>query len=170
MVYYFQITNTSVSPQPLLCSAGGVPHGLLLMSGPCYLDAPRPFPQMLNLVNMVRAQPAGGKNKAGPGPYTVQLGARVQDKRWQGWAAVFLVWGVRPSWPRQIRTGEFYLHHPTPTAATGVPKATTGVPMKASWGAGTLRYLLELTWAVVWCRCGLRQEAFLCCWQRLSVS
>ena len=24
------------------------------------------------------------------------------------------------------------------------------------------------TWAVVWCRCGLRQEAFLCCWQRLS--
>ena len=27
---------------------------------------------------------------------------------------------------------------------------------------------LTVQLAVVWCRCGLRQEAFLCCWQRLS--
>lgn len=58
---------------------------------------------------------------------------------------------------REIGTGEFTSTNPygSPEA---VPKATTVVPMKASGVLSTA--ISELTWAVVWCRCGFYGRRF----------
>lgn len=126
MVYYFHLTKAPGAAAALALFAGGVPHALVIDPGP---DPGRSHRRVLGAEpgKYGPGQPAGGR-KAGPGPYGA-AGARVQDKRWQGWAAVLLVWGVRL--PGEIGTGEFTSTNPygSPEA---VPKATTVVPMKAS--------------------------------------
>lgn len=134
-------------------------HSLLILV--LILDALIAISSILNLVNMVRVNLLVEEKQAQA--LTVQLVRVCKTSAGKG--------GLLSSWfgvyacPREIGTGEFTSTNPygSPEA---VPKATTVVPMKAPGCWSTA--ISELTWAVVWCRCGLRQEAFLCCWQRLS--
>lgn len=134
-------------------------HSLLILV--LILDALIAVSSVLNLVNMVRVNLLVEEKQAQA--LTVQLVRVCKTSAGKG--------GLLSSWfgvyacPGEIGTGEFTSTNPY-SSPEAVPKATTVVPMKAS---GVLETAIsELTWAVVWCRCGLRQEAFLCFWQRLS--
>lgn len=135
-------------------------HSLLILV--LILDALIAISSILNLVNMVRVNLLVEEKQAQA--LTVQLVRVCKTNAGKG--------GLLSSWfgvyacPGEIGTGEFTSTNPY-SSPEAVPKATTVVPMKAS---GVLEHcdIGAHLGAVVWCRCGLRQEAFLCCWQRLS--
>lgn len=66
-------------------------HSLLILV--LILDALIAVSSVLNLVNMMRVNLMVEERRAEA--LTVQLVRVCKTKRWQGWAAVLLVWGVR---------------------------------------------------------------------------
>ena len=120
-------------PQPLLCLLEVCPmHSLLILV--LILDALIAVSSVLNLVNMMRVNLMVEERRAEA--LTVQL-VRVQDKRWQGWAAVLLVWGVRL--PGQGRHRRVHLHQPL-QQPRGRAQSHHGGAHEGLRGAGALRY------------------------------